>query len=104
MTKHTPGPWHVEPLKRTTGWLIHGPQGESITDGPIWTERFSAESKANSRLISASPDLLNVCENGIKDVQQVLDNWANGDLAGAVNGLEAWQESARAAIAKARGA
>ena len=40
-------------------------------------------------------------QDGIADVQQVLDSWANGDLAGAVNGLEAWQESARDAIIKA---
>lgn len=113
MTEHSPGPWEVsinpdwqphhkwavsrEITIRPTGEHPHGlwiaDCGLSVND----------ENMANARLIAAAPDLLNVCENGINDVQQVLDSWAKGDLAGAVNRLEAWQESARAAIAHAKG-
>ena len=59
--------------------------------------------EANALLIAAAPEILSVCNAGVHDVQRVLDNWASGDLAAAVNGLEAWQETARAAIAKAEG-
>ena len=77
--KPTPGPWRVELMKRTTGWLIHGPQGESITDGPIWTESFAAESKANAYLIAGAPEtaaerdkLLDVLELALSAIDNSL--------------------------------
>ncbi len=55
-----------------------------------------------SHLEVINADLLAALDNGLFATQQVLNRWDNGDLAGAVNGLEAWQETARAAIAKAK--
>ena len=95
MTEHTPGPWSVEPLKRTTGWLIHGPQGESITDGPIWTEHFAAESKANAHLVAAAPDLLAFVKN-------ILADATPGPHARIYETAEQIRSAAEVLIAKAR--
>ena len=38
---------------------------------------------------------------GIKAAQLVIDNWSQGDLAAAVNGLEEWLTGARVTLAKA---
>ena len=103
---HTPGPWEV----RTCPNGGHYEGGESPFTIGAGTDKFIAEIKrqsgrteANAHLIAAAPEILSVCNAGVHDVQRVLDNWASGDLAAAVNGLEAWQETARAAIAKAEG-
>ncbi len=91
----TPGPWRVELMKRTTGWLIHGPQGESITDGPIWTESFAKESRANAHLIAAAPDLLVALEAFTEAMDMHLGHAHEVAICNA-------DDQARAAIAKAR--
>jgi hypothetical protein len=50
----------------------------------------------------AACDLLEALENQTEAAQAVIDNWSQGDLAAAVNGLDNALEAARAAIAKAR--
>ena len=96
MSKHTPGPWAIK----------KSPKAEAVTDGKDWPwlvsyndggyEGYLAivqteNAKANARLISAAPELLEALEN--------LERTA---------GLPAMQDdparaAARAAIAKAKG-
>jgi hypothetical protein len=49
----------------------------------------------------AARDLLEALESQTEAAQAVIDSWAEGDLAAAVNGLENAMDAARAAIAKA---
>jgi hypothetical protein len=51
----------------------------------------------------AADDLLASLEQQTEAAQAVIDNWAEGDLAAAVRGLDASIDGARAAIAKAKG-
>jgi hypothetical protein len=55
----------------------------------------------NQRL--AAPDLLAALMAPTQAAQTVIDSWAHGDLAGAVNGLDHTIKAARAAILKAQG-
>jgi len=52
-------------------------------------------------ILMASPEMINDLRAGIEAAQLVLDNWSQGDLASAVNGLEGWIESARVTLATA---
>jgi hypothetical protein len=55
------------------------------------------------RLRLAASDILEVLEGQTEAAQTVIDRWAHGNLAGAVNALAGWIAPARAAIAKAKG-
>jgi hypothetical protein len=98
-------------MKRASGWLIHGPQGESITDGPIWTKHFAAESKANAYFIAAAPAtaaerdrLREVNAELVRTLEALLHET---ELAGNANaddyGWPTVVPQARAALATARG-
>jgi len=52
-------------------------------------------------LCVAAPWMRDELRDGIEAAQRVLDTWSQGDLAGAVNGLEEWIASARVTLAKA---
>lgn len=52
-------------------------------------------------LCIAAPWMRDELRDGIEAAQRVIDNWSKGDLAGAVNLLEAWIASARETLAKA---
>lgn len=52
-------------------------------------------------LCVAAPWMRDELRDGIEAAQRVIDTWSQGDLAGAVNGLEAWIASARETLAKA---
>ncbi len=84
MSAHTPGPW----VANLT------PDGDKIAicgDGLVVarTTGVTEEKQANARLIAAAPDLLQVLQ----------DMLANHDAGESIIGFE----TARAAIAKARG-
>jgi hypothetical protein len=51
----------------------------------------------------AAPDLLKALADQTDAAQAVIDNWSKGDLAGAVRALDASIETARTALAKAKG-
>ncbi len=73
-TKHTPGPWHLEPLQADHGasFAICGPGDYGILatiapinadDEPdIHTAKREPYDEANACLILASPDLLETCK------------------------------------------
>lgn len=47
-----------------------------------------------------APDLRELVYGGIAVVDEVLSNWGQGDLAGAVNALEEWKDDALADMEK----
>jgi NOL1/NOP2/fmu family ribosome biogenesis protein len=57
------------------------------------------EWKANARLISAAPDLVEALEDAIGD----YDAWVKDAHVTPNESLQAWTNKARAAIAKAKG-
>ena len=52
-------------------------------------------------LCIAAPWMRDELRHGIEAAQRVIDTWSQGDLAGAVNGLEEWIASARKTLTKA---
>lgn len=105
-TEHTPGPWHVTAdycgaLAVNDHLQFPSEFPVALIGGPL------ADKRANARLIAAAPDLLAALERvenrltmaarafygagRAKDLRAALDNW----IADA--------ETARAAIAKAKG-
>lgn len=97
--KHTPGPWSVY---RNNVKEKYGACHDNIfikKGNDIICELFS-ENDANARLIAAAPDLLAVLEHiaGHADMARTCAN-----DAGRIKSLENIINSARAAIAKARG-
>jgi len=102
MSEHTPGPWQIE--SRFVGPLVITAECRPEIDksGKLEIAHVGAETfmvaNANARLIAAAPDLLAALE----DILKV----AEADLALTSNPhpmREAVVNSARAAIAKARG-
>jgi hypothetical protein len=116
-TKHTPGPWKIDPLS-------YGPSGkwnpcnrknirifapDASGTGFIMTEcvgpeNIPQEQHANARLIAAAPELLEALEAGRDTVKALLAAIYAGkteNLTGA-EWLE-FQRKAEAAISKARG-
>ena len=63
---HTPGPWEL-------GYSDLGSQIISSADGYVavvhYWSRPEQEMKANARLIAASPDLLEACEEFVRKVE-----------------------------------
>lgn len=99
MSKHTPGRWIVGPLRKgqLQGPVVYAagsPTELQIADcRNVWEYRLSPqECVANASLISAAPDLFEVAERLLKE----LDG-GHGDLTVGL------MEDAVAAIAKAKG-
>lgn len=108
-SKHTPGPWHVvNGVDVFTSLGAKNAEGieEPINDG--WHVADCAmedlsyrESNANARLIAAAPDLLEALELIVMERA-----WYRSERPEGYNiedRLNAWEETARAAIAKAKG-
>ena len=75
MSKHTPGPWTVEPPSgrqpRTTIWKWHPKRafGENVWVATIYGGEVSDdESEANARLIAAAPALLDAARRVVSGV------------------------------------
>jgi hypothetical protein len=82
-TQHTPGPWKTngDPYVSTAD----GRRSIAFCD----SHQQAHEDRANARLIAAAPDLLDALLRVLRDV--------------ASDGLDGWEDQARAAIAKATG-
>jgi len=61
------------------------------------------EENSTDRLPEAVRDLIEALEHQTEAAQAVVDSWEQGDLAGAVNGLEHSLDGAVAALAKVKG-
>jgi hypothetical protein len=109
MSKHTPGPWNVcQPVEWDLGgrswtaeqmmhmWWVGKRPGVAVAliDG---SEAQSGES--NARLISAAPELL----NELQGLVNAVDEYIEAAIRDGEPVYLAIPESARAAIAKARG-
>ena len=91
---HTPGPWHIG--KRAADVAIYGPKGQEVAK-ILGFFNDDEENKANARLISAAPELLEALEGLLHGSRKVTsqEDWnAEREEASA---------TARAAIAKATG-
>ena len=64
-TKHTPGPWHVDPSEQNTHLtsVFHGEENRGYLPRP-WNVAICTgpQSLANARLIAAAPDMLAALE------------------------------------------
>jgi hypothetical protein len=105
-TKHTPGPWKVQP-----GEISLGPYNKGLMVGPLqyakvhvvgpFEKPLDEETRANARLVAAAPELLAM-------LQEVSD-WNRADIRGFddispnMEMLKARQAALRAAIAKVEG-
>lgn len=88
--KHTPGPWHVEPLR---GWpSIRTSSGSVIASMDVEDANpiTRAADGANARLIAAAPELLEALEDALYPL----------DYGGS---FDEWETRARAAIKAAKG-
>ena len=103
MSKHTPGPWQFHELRGDDGlgYIRPNPQDYLEIAHHGDTGRSAEENRANARLISAAPELLEaleLCINQLeRDTELLYDQftpWAEIPTA---------LEKARAAIAKAEG-
>lgn len=95
-TKHTPGPWLVNPALAQVDAPIDGAPVCQL----LWpTElRSEKETSANARLIAAAPDLRDMLVMALPYVESAVDDEAY--KPGRVKALAA---KMRAAIAKAEG-
>lgn len=99
-TKHTPGPWATEGNGRYYA-SVRAPS-RMVADMRIIGGAVDAENTANARLIAAAPDLLEALETMVD-----LQGKAASGFPLSENELREWavaNYTARAAIAKARGA
>lgn len=93
MTKHTPGPWAVNPINA---------QVDELRDGKaipvcrmLWPTELRGEDETlkNARLIAAAPEMLAALQRLVRDAEITgIDKMAGWDV---------WFADARAAIAKA---
>lgn len=63
----------------------------------------SADWQAVIPVLKCAPAMRQDLEDGVGAAQRVIDNWERGDLAGAVNDLQGWLETAKETLAKAAG-
>jgi hypothetical protein len=67
--KHTPRPWRIEKGQFSSAWFIHH-SGSEVCMIPSYT----MSQEANAHLIAAAPELLQACEDAVKD----LESTSNG--------------------------
>ena len=110
MSKHTPGPWFIDKVNEGQWDVCH-----ECDDENCWTvihqatteignveDRLTDEDKANARLISAAPELLEALLDALPYVEDVLSN--KEQLACFKPGVvERHAKLIRSAIAKATG-
>jgi hypothetical protein len=75
---------------------------------PLWSDEdghegdeLRAQSLGNALLVAAAPEIVEALHDQTEAARAVIDSWAQGDLAGAVRGLEACMRASRQALAKA---
>jgi hypothetical protein len=94
MTKHSKGPWTLEPgsvVKSGAYLKVLGSNGVTVARVPIPEKIYrQPEAKADARLIAAAPDLLECLQEIVENKSVALD-FLTGTLA-----------RAKAAIAKAK--
>lgn len=97
MSKHTPGPWEVfdgiilcEKINSYGNWYVAGIQRE-----------HTKEDKANLRLISAAPDLLEALKDLLNQIKTCYKEDSEGLLF--VSDFDLNLDNANNAIAKAEG-
>lgn len=95
-TKHAPGPWTSQGLA-----IVASDRSFVGRLYPWCADPQDAEcAKANARLISAAPELLEALEMAV----QHYDEWASADLPDYLDEARLpWLAPARAAITKAKG-
>lgn len=89
-TTHTPGPWTE--LKARTLINIKGANGEQVA-------QVSADSRCNSRLIAAAPELL----AALKDISGAFEEIAKAHWPNEESGAWVILKDAKAATKKAEG-
>ncbi len=98
-TKHTPGPWHVQigPRKNSIPH-IRSENMDYVMDSPSRGSmgHGSVRQMADAHLIAAAPELLAALELIVSDDKFTGDNYGER--------RDAWIETARAIIARAKGA
>lgn len=62
--KHTPKPWQIEKGQFSSTWFIHH-SGSEVCVIPSHT----MSQEANAHLIAAAPELLQACEEAVKDLE-----------------------------------
>jgi hypothetical protein len=119
MSKHTPGPWRILEKSRkmrssieiahnhgkTFTIMAYPPEGSQhrvcVIDGPSNRDLYSV-CTANARLIAASPELLEACQDALETLVQMLsadpDYAENNERLGMPDPLE---DKLERAIAKA---
>ena len=102
---HTPGPWDVEP--KGSRHFVDGADGLTVAYLDRAGVRERSEIEANARLIAAAPTLLEALEaTEAKLTQAARAFYCAGSAKALREAFEGWRttsESAREAIAKARG-
>jgi hypothetical protein len=110
MTKHTPGPWHVNSVDGSQ-WAVIGPAtthqgcGAYICDMVNGSLEINAyighlEADANARLVAAAPELLAQLQTALRYIEHI---GANCTERGQGHPQQALVDSIRNAIAKAEG-
>ena len=90
---HTPGPWSYEEPDAVGLPHLRAANGDAIA-----TFLRDPWNSSDIPLIAAAPELLEVFEEALANVERVTDGGRK-----AVPALAKWLEKARAALAKARG-
>lgn len=99
--QHTPGPWSYNQDEGGQHGHVISTGEYIIADLPDAGDGAAPHTEANARLIAAAPELLEALADQTAAAQRVIDCWSQGDLAGAVNGLDCCLESSRHALARA---
>ena len=97
MTKHTPGPWMVEPIETSGNYDIR--QRPAFRPALVWDTGMADETLANAQLVAAAPELL----AALVEIEKAEGVYSSDRLAHANNTIESAQQIARAAIALATG-
>ena len=79
--KHTPRPWRIEKGRFSSAWFIHH-SGSEVCMIPNYT----MSQEANAHLIAAAPELLEACEEAVKDLEATSNR--NGHEKLTVNKLK----------------
>ena len=107
-TNHSPAPFFAvyEPYRSQRGreipcFRIYDAESKVIAETESAVPHRQQE--ADARVMTAGPELLEALDAQTTAAQAVIDNWSKGDLAAAVNALEATIDKAKAAITRAKG-
>lgn len=66
MSTHTPGPWLIEPTDTSKAIVT---DDCVICEMAVWAYEHQKEIEANTLLIAAAPDLLDVCVEFVRKVE-----------------------------------